>query len=63
MSLLWVSINCHHEGFDDLADELLDRTDDDDDGWWFYYYLFNSIIDRPIKRGSLCLVMATILMM
>ena len=60
MNLLWVGINCRHEGFDDLADELLDR--DDDDGWWLYYYLFNSIIDRPIKRGSLCLVMAIILM-
>ena len=59
MSLLWVSINCCHEGHDDLADELLDR--DDDNGWWLYYYLFNSIIDRPIKRGSLCLVMAIIL--
>ena len=60
MSLLWLSINCRHEGFDDLADELQDRIDDD--GYWFYYYLFNSIIDKPIKRGSLCLVMAIILM-
>ena len=61
MSLLWISINCRHEGFDDLADELLDRTDDDD-GWWFFYYFLVSITGKPNKRALLCLVMAIILM-
>ena len=60
MNLLWVSINCRHEGHDDLADELLDRTDDDEP--WFFYYFLASITGKPKKRALLCLVMAIILM-
>ena len=61
MSLLWVSINCRHEGFDDLADELLDRVEDDDT-WWLFYDVLASITGRSRKRGLLCIVMAIILM-
>ena len=61
MSLLWVSINCRHEGYDDLADELLERTDDDP-GWWFFYHFLVSIVGKPRRWELLCLVMAIILM-
>lgn len=61
MTLLWVSINCSHEGFDDLADELLDRTEDEGI-WWLFDDFSYSIAGRPTKRGILCLVMAIILM-
>jgi len=61
MTLLWVSINCRHEGYDDLADELLECTDDDGP-WWFFYHVLASMIDRSKKRELLCLVMAIILM-
>ena len=62
MNLLWISINCRHEGYDDLADELLDRTDDDGP-WWFFYHVLTSIVDKSTMKGSLCLVMAIILML
>ena len=61
MSLLWMSINCRHEGLDDLADDLLERTVDNKI-WWLLDDFFESIIGRPSKGGLLCLVMAIILM-
>lgn len=62
MSLLWISINCRHEGFDDLADELLDCTIDEG-AWWLFDDLFHSIAGRPTIGRTLCIVMAIILMM
>ena len=60
MNLLWASINCRHEGFDDLADKLLDCTVVDGFGWLLNDF-FESIIGRPSKGGLLCLVMVIIL--
>ncbi|MCK5612971.1 hypothetical protein KAR91_64450 [Candidatus Pacearchaeota archaeon] len=56
-----MSINCRHEGLDDLADDLLERTVDNKI-WWLLDDFFESIIGRPSKGGLLCLVMAIILM-
>ena len=61
MSLLWVSINCRHEGFDDLADDLLERTVDEG-AWWLFDDFFHSVVGKPTRGGMLCLVMAIILM-
>ncbi len=62
MTLLWVSINCRHEGHDDLADELLDRTVDEGT-WWLFDDFLHSVAGRPTKGRMLCVVMAIILMM
>jgi hypothetical protein len=59
MNLLWVSINCWHEGHDDLADELMDRVDDEG-AWWLYYDLCVSILDKSTMKGCLCLIMTII---
>jgi hypothetical protein len=60
MNLFWVSINCRHEGFDDLADELLERTDEGT--WWLCNDCLESMIGRPTRRGILCLVIIITLM-
>ena len=61
MSLLWVSINCRHEGFDDLADELLERTVDEG-AWWLYGKMFKSIL-KSLTSEVQCLIMTIILLM
>ena len=60
MSLLWVRINCDHEGFDDLADELADSNIND--GFcWFYWKILKSTLKPSKGEMILCLVTIIIL--
>ncbi len=59
MSLLWVRINCHHSGHEDLADELLDCTVNEG-RWWLHWDIFKSFL-RSLTLEVQCLVMAIIL--
>lgn len=56
MSLLWVRINCDHEGHEDLADMLEDCTINEG-RWWLYWDMFESIL-KSITLEVQCLTVA-----
>ena len=61
MNLLWVRINCHHSGHEDLADMLEDCTINEG-RWWLYLDMFKTMFKSYVSEVQ-CLVMAIILIM